>query len=166
MFYNAADCTINIANNEGFGLGTLESLMCGTPIVVHMTGGLQFQIGDWWQDQKFFGDQDKLTQIAKNRWKQKQGKWFGIPVFPSTRSCTGSQPIPYIYDDRVAHYDVVRALEKMYEMGRPARKALGASGRPWAMENFNMQRLVTDFDSFIEESFKAWKKPEPRIVTL
>ena len=28
--YNIADVTINIASNEGFGLGTCESLMCGT----------------------------------------------------------------------------------------------------------------------------------------
>ena len=29
--YNMADLTINIADAEGFGLGTLESLSCGTP---------------------------------------------------------------------------------------------------------------------------------------
>ena len=27
--YNAADCTINISDAEGFGLATLESLTCG-----------------------------------------------------------------------------------------------------------------------------------------
>ena len=43
--YNIADVTINIASNEGFGLGTCESLMCGTPIVVNVTGGLQDQCG-------------------------------------------------------------------------------------------------------------------------
>jgi glycosyltransferase involved in cell wall biosynthesis len=50
--YNCADCVINISNNEGFGLGTLEAIFAGTPIVVNMTGGLQFQIGDWWCDQR------------------------------------------------------------------------------------------------------------------
>ncbi|NDB56588.1 glycosyltransferase family 1 protein, partial [archaeon] len=34
--YNIADVTINIASNEGFGLGTCESLMCGTPIIVNV----------------------------------------------------------------------------------------------------------------------------------
>ena len=33
--YNIVDCTINIANNEGFGLTTAESLMSGTPIIVN-----------------------------------------------------------------------------------------------------------------------------------
>ena len=43
--YNIADLTINLASNEGFGLGTCESLMSGTPIVVNVTGGLQDQCG-------------------------------------------------------------------------------------------------------------------------
>ena len=39
--YDAVDCTINISDAEGFGLATLESLACETPIIVTMTGGLQ-----------------------------------------------------------------------------------------------------------------------------
>ena len=35
--YNMVDCTINISDAEGFGLATLESLSCGTPIIVNMT---------------------------------------------------------------------------------------------------------------------------------
>ena len=38
--YRMADYTINISDAEGFGLSTLESLSCGTPIIVNMTGGL------------------------------------------------------------------------------------------------------------------------------
>ena len=45
MLYNMADVTINIASNEGFGLGTAESLMAGVPIIVNVTGGLQDQCG-------------------------------------------------------------------------------------------------------------------------
>jgi glycosyltransferase involved in cell wall biosynthesis len=44
--YNMADCTINVSDAEGFGLSTLESLACGTPIIVNMTGGLQEQVTD------------------------------------------------------------------------------------------------------------------------
>ena len=44
--YKAADFTINISDAEGFGLATLESLSCGTPIIVNMTGGLQEQVTD------------------------------------------------------------------------------------------------------------------------
>ena len=43
--YNIADVTLNIASNEGFGLGTCESLMAGTPIILNVTGGMQDQCG-------------------------------------------------------------------------------------------------------------------------
>ena len=45
MLYNSVDCTINISDAEGFGLATLESLSCGVPIIVNMTGGLQQHSG-------------------------------------------------------------------------------------------------------------------------
>jgi glycosyltransferase involved in cell wall biosynthesis len=166
MFYNAADVTINIANNEGFGLGTLESMMCGTPIVLQMTGGLQFQIGDWWEELTDFTNQDKLTAIAKKKWEGGQGKWWGVPVFPASRSCTGSQPIPYIYDDRVSHDETVKALVKLYNMGRPARKAMGLQSREWVLKNFNMDDMISSFDQVFEKTLKDWKKPATRIVTL
>ena len=41
MLYNLCDLTINIADAEGFGLSTLESLSSGKPIIVNMTGALQ-----------------------------------------------------------------------------------------------------------------------------
>ena len=44
--YRACDYTINISDAEGFGLATLESLACGSPIIVNMTGGLQEQVTD------------------------------------------------------------------------------------------------------------------------
>ena len=43
--YNMADCTVNIAGNEGFGLTTAESIMAGTPAIINVTGGLQDQCG-------------------------------------------------------------------------------------------------------------------------
>ena len=45
QLYNIGDVTINIASNEGFGLGTAESLIAGTPIIVNVTGGLQDHCG-------------------------------------------------------------------------------------------------------------------------
>lgn len=169
MFYNACDTTVNISSNEGFGLGTLESLLAGTPIVVHMTGGLQFQIGDWWKDLKKFTDQDKLAEIAKRAYQLKAGKWFGEPVFPAARTCTGNQRLPYIYDDRVAHEDVVDALERMYRMGREKRRALGLQAREWALETFNRDKMISDWDSTLESQIEKFKKsggPKPRVITL
>lgn len=145
--YNCADCVINISNNEGFGLGTLEALFAGTPIVVNMTGGLQFQIGDWWCDLEDFSDQEKLTKIAKSRRSSHQ--WWGVPVFPAARNLVGSQQVPYIYDDRVNDEDVAKALEKVFEMGRPARKKLGLEARSWALEKFGMKQMIDGWDEGI-----------------
>lgn len=144
LMYNIADCTINISNNEGFGLGTLESLFAGTPICVNMTGGLQFQIGDWWQGLTDFSDQDKLTKIARQR--RKTHRWWGEPVFPAARNVVGSQTVPYIYDDRVNDEETAQALEKIFRMGRSARKKLGLEARDWTSKEFSMDRLRNEFD--------------------
>ncbi len=150
MMYNCVDCVINIANNEGFGLGTLEALYAGTPIVVNMTGGLQFQMGDWWCDLKDFSDQDKLTKIARSR--KSSHRWWGVPVFPAARNLVGSQSVPYIYDDRVNDDDVAVALEKLYKMGPTARRKLGLEAREWATEKFGMSVMIDGWKGGLEKA--------------
>ncbi len=152
MMYNCVDCVINISNNEGFGLGTLEALYTGTPIVVNMTGGLQFQIGDWWQDQEDFSDQDKLTKLARTR--RSSHRWFGAPVFPAARNLVGSQTVPYIYDDRINNDDVAAAIEKIFKMGPVARQKLGLEAREWATKTFSMQGMIEGWKSGLEKAMK------------
>jgi glycosyltransferase involved in cell wall biosynthesis len=93
--YNMADCTINISDAEGFGLATLESLSCGTPIIVNMTGGLQEQVTN--------GEE-----------------WFGIGLEPCSKAIIGSQEIPYIREDRFNKEEFVDALMEFYNL--PADK--------------------------------------------
>ena len=45
LLFNSADVYINLASNEGFGLGSAEAVTVGTPIIVNVTGGLQDQCG-------------------------------------------------------------------------------------------------------------------------
>jgi len=45
FIYNSCDVYINMASNEGFGLGSCEMLHAGGVIVVNVTGGLQDQCG-------------------------------------------------------------------------------------------------------------------------
>lgn len=166
-FYNAVDCTVNIASNEGFGLATLESLFAGTPILVHMTGGLQFQVGDWWNDLRGdYRDQDRMTELARSKWKKKDGNWWGVPVFPASRSCTGSQQIPYIYDDRVNHEDVAKGLEQLYRMTRDERRTLGLQAREWATRNFGQQMMVESFDRLISETVRKFKESPPQLLRV
>ena len=114
LMYNMADCTINISDAEGFGLATLESLACETPIIVNMTGGLQEQVTN--------GED-----------------WFGIGVEPTSRAIIGSQDVPYIYEDRLSKEVVVKALLKMYNMGDEKRRELGKAGREHIMKNYNFE---------------------------
>ena len=82
VLYNVADVTINISDAEGFGLATLESLACETPIIVNMTGGLQEQVTD-----------------GEN--------WFGVGLEPVSKAVIGSQQVPFIFEDRLSKEQVV-----------------------------------------------------------
>ena len=130
MMYNMADCTINISDAEGFGLGTLESLSCGTPIIVNMTGGLQEQVTD-----------------GEN--------WFGIGIEPSSKSIIGSQSVPYIYEDRVSKEDFINALTKMYKMSETEREELGELGMKHVRRNYNFSdfcdKWVETIDAIVEK---------------
>ena len=125
LMYNLADCTINISDAEGFGLATLESLSCGTPIIVNMTGGLQEQIRDG-------------------------NKEFGIPVYPASKAIIGSQNIPWIYEDRLNGDDVVEALVKMFNMTEDQRKHMGRFGRQHVMQNYNFTNFNEMWVSLME----------------
>ena len=121
VMYNIADCTVNISDAEGFGLATLESLACETPIIVNMTGGLQEQVTD-----------------GEN--------WFGIGLEPTSKSIIGSQDIPWIYEDRLSEEVVVDALEKMYNMTEEERKSLGTAGRNHVIKNYNFEDFCKKWD--------------------
>ena len=88
--YNLSDVTLNMASNEGFGLGTCESLMAGTPIIVNVTGGLQDQCGFKFRDHFLtYKDYDKIKSLHDDRkWKDNpdltHGEWVK-PVWPSNR---------------------------------------------------------------------------------
>ena len=126
LMYNAADLTINISDAEGFGLSTLESLACATPILVNMTGGLQDQVTD-----------------GKN--------WFGIGLEPSSKAIIGSQQVPYIYEDRLNKEDFLKALLKLYNMSPEDRAMMGIAGRQWTQKQFNFNNYVTQWDDLLTD---------------
>ena len=69
FLYNICDVTMNLTSNEGFGLGTCESLMSGTPIIVNVTGGLQDQCGFRIKD-KLFTRSDYKEIKSLHDWKK------------------------------------------------------------------------------------------------
>lgn len=134
-FYNLADVTINISDAEGFGLSTLESLACGTPIIVNKTGGLQEQV-----------------QRGKNK--------FGIGIEPTSKAVIGSQQVPYIYEDRISQKDFNRALNKMYRMPAVKRREMGMNGQKHVMKNYNFETFQETWVNYmlkIHEEEGSWE---------
>ena len=128
--YNMASCTVNISDAEGFGLATLESLSCETPIIVTMTGGLQEQVTD--------GEE-----------------WFGIGIEPSSKAVIGSQQVPYIYEDRVSKEDFKAALHKIYNMTPEERQELGKKGREHVKKNYGFEKYC---DKWVEIMTEVYEK--------
>jgi glycosyltransferase involved in cell wall biosynthesis len=133
--YNLADVTINLASNEGFGLGTAESLAAGTPILVNVTGGLQDQCGFTDEDGNNLDPEIHFTKEwgsnHDGRYKN-HGEW-AFPVFPVSRSLQGSPLTPYIFDDRCSWEEAGNRLMELYNMGREERKRRGELGRQYAL---------------------------------
>lgn len=144
VMYNICDCTISVSDAEGFGLATLESLACETPIIATLTGGLQEQVTD-----------------GEN--------WFGIGLEPTSKAIIGSQEIPFIYEDRLSEEVVVDALKKMHNMSKEERAKLGKAGREHVLKNYSPEKYAKEweelFDQVIErhgswdtrKGYKAWE---------
>ena len=130
LFYSLADCTINISDAEGFGLATLESLACGTPIIVNMTGGLQEQVTD--------GEDT-----------------FGIGIEPASKAIIGSQEVPYIYEDRISKEDFIAAMKKIYDMTREERKELGLRGRQHVLKSYNFDNYIQKWDEIFTDTYNT-----------
>jgi len=133
--YSVADCTINISDAEGFGLSTLESLACETPIIVNMTGGLQEQVTD-----------------GEN--------YFGFGIEPSSKSIIGSQDVPYIYEDRINGKEFVKKLVDFYNLSKSQREHLGALGRQHVLKNYGFEQFNKNWKKTMDnivETRGSWK---------
>ena len=161
--YNIADVTINMASNEGFGLGTCESLMCGTPISVNVTGGLQDQCGFRYKDKLLtYEDYNWVHSLHDDKkWKDNpdltHGEWVK-PVWPSNRSLQGSIPTPYIFDDRPRFEDFADALKEWYDKGPEKRKEWGMKGYEFVMSDDAMMSATAMCNLFKEHMNTAFEK--------
>ena len=135
IIYNAADYTINISDAEGFGLSTLESLACGTPIIVNMTGGLQEQVTDGTD-------------------------WFGWGVTPSSRTIIGSLEVPYIYEDRIGQDQFENMMNKALKCSKKSYKKMSDAGIGHVEKNYNFETFEKQWvglmDGVIKE-FGSWE---------
>ena len=165
--YNIADVTINIASNEGFGLGTCESLMCGTPIIVNVTGGLQDQCGFRLKDKHItYQDYAEIESLHDwRKWENNEdlthGEWVK-PVWPKSRSLQGSIPTPYIFDDRCDWVDVSERIREWYEAGKEERDECGFKGHEFVCSDEAMMSARAMCGLFIDHMDTAFDKWTPR----
>ena len=125
--YNMADYTINISDAEGFGLATLESLACGTPIIVNMTGGLQEQVTN--------------------------GKeWFGWGIQPCSKTVIGSLQVPYIYEDRIGQDQFEDVMNKALKNSKKSYQKMSAAGIKHVKENYNFENFEKQWVEFIDKT--------------
>ena len=165
--YNIADVGMNMASNEGFGLGTCEALMCGTPISVNVTGGLQDQCGFKYKDKLLtYKDYSWVHSLHDaKKWKDNSdltwGEWCK-PVWPSNRSLQGSIPTPYIFDDRPRFEDFADRLKEWYDMGDEERQRCGKLGHEFVMSDDAMMSATAMSNLFIEHMDTTFEKWTPR----
>jgi glycosyltransferase involved in cell wall biosynthesis len=163
--YNMADVTVNIASNEGFGLGTCESLMAGTPIILNVTGGMQDQCGFRYKGKHLTAkDYDWVKSLHDDRkWANNSdltwGEWVK-PVWPSNRSMVGSPPTPYIFDDRCRFEDVAQAMKDWYDMDSEKRVECGMKGHEFVMRDdvmMSSEAMSQNFIDHMDKAFEMWK---------
>ena len=166
QLYNIADVTINIASNEGFGLGTCESLMTGTPIIVNVTGGLQDQCGFKNEKGEYLTADDYIELGSNHRGTYlKHGEWVK-PVFPTNRSLQGSPMTPYIFDDRCDYEEAGQCLLEWYKAGSEERERCGNKGIEFVKDKNISMDSKEMCGKFIESMDSAFNKFEqkPRYI--
>jgi glycosyltransferase involved in cell wall biosynthesis len=144
--YNVSDTIVNRSCNEGFGLSTLEMMMCGKPIIAIKTGGLTRQVED-----------------------PDTGEQYGIALEPEVKTLIGNHMVPYIYEDFVSHKTVTDAFMKMFEMGPIERERIGKRAMERARREYDLNRVVSDWDTTLTktiEDFKSKKNPRWKVTEL
>lgn len=133
--YNACDTVVNRSCNEGFGLTTLEAMMCAKPIIAIKTGGLTRQVED-----------------------HETGEQFGIGLNPDASSLVGNQLVPYIYEDYVTHDSLTKAFMEMYEWGPEKRKQIGQRALEHARKDYDIEKVIMQWDKTLTDLSENWKQ--------
>ncbi len=135
LLHNAADCCINISYAEGFGLGTLEAMQTGTPIIAIQTGGLTRQVVD-----------------------HRDGSENGVALPVEMKSLVGSQNVPFIYEDYVSTDTVANAIKKIYDLSPEERAKLGQKCMDYVDSEFAFQDTVDKWHDTLLKTINDWKE--------
>ena len=133
--YGLADCCINISYAEGFGLGTLESMQCGTPIIAMKTGGLTRQVVD-----------------------HRDGSENGVAIPVEVQTLVGSQSVPFIYEDYCSPEALAEALWKLYQMPYDEKQELRKKVYSYARSEFSLNQTINDWHETMLDTVENWKE--------
>jgi glycosyltransferase involved in cell wall biosynthesis len=137
--YSACDTVLNRSSNEGFGLSTLEAMMCGKPIIAIKTGGLTRQVEDL-----------------------ETGEQYGIALEPDVRSLVGNQVVPFIYEDLISHEKLANALLELYEWGPEKRRDVGLRALEHAHKDYSLNDITKKWDESLTKLLSAWENKRQR----
>jgi glycosyltransferase involved in cell wall biosynthesis len=135
VLYNISDFCINISYAEGFGLSTLESMQCGTPIIAVKTGGLTRQVID-----------------------HRDGTENGVSLPVELQTLVGSQTVPYIYEDYVSNETIANGIMKLYNMSDEEKEILCKKVLEYVDSEFNLKDVVDKWDETLTELIGNWKE--------
>jgi glycosyltransferase involved in cell wall biosynthesis len=138
ILHNITDCYVNIAKAEGFGLGTLESLQVGKPIIALKTGG-------------------EIRQVTDHR----NGTELGVALEPVQRVLVGSQLVPFIYEDIADKRQVADAFMKIYLMTPEEKVALSEKAIDYVDSEFNYENMIANWDRTMEQTIVNWRQNKP-----
>ena len=142
VLHNISDCCLNISFAEGFGLGTLEAMQTGTPIIAAKTGGLTRQVVD-----------------------HRDGTENGVALEISHQTLVGSQGVPYIYEDYVSIDDIADGLFKMYSASKEEKAQLSEKVKEYVASEFDIQNTIDAWHNTMMdliEDFRAGKRKVSR----
>lgn len=134
VLYNISDFCINISFAEGFGLGTLEAMMTGTPIIAAKTGGMIRQVVDY---------RDNTDN--------------GVALDIDLRAMVGSQTVPYIYEDYVSNENIANGIMRLYKKTDDERIELSKKVLNYARNEFSYQKTVDLWHDSLLTVYKNWK---------
>ncbi len=139
ILYNVSDCCINISYAEGFGLGTLEAMQAGTPIVAVKTGGLTRQVVD-----------------------HRDGSENGVALPVECKTLVGSQMVPYIYEDYVTVETAAKGFYRLSQLNEDEKNALRSKVKSYAETEFSYQKTIDDWHDTMKDTIENWKNKHVR----
>ena len=134
VLYNISDFCINTSYAEGFGLGTLEAMMTGTPIIAPKTGGLTRQVVDYRDD-------------SEN----------GVACDIVLKTLVGSQSVPYIYEDYASTEDYASGMMKLYSLDEKEKAKLSKKVYDYAHDEFGLQKTIDMWHETMLDTLEKFK---------